>query len=226
MYVSRNAYPTVLTYDYANFSSNPPGTQEVDIVYPNVGNWEILVTAAANANATFSILGSAISACPNNCSNHGVCKSGVCSCTAPYTLADCSLPLVQLTTGLPSSVIALAPNEWCYFEIDVSASNSLDIAVTLFSLVDTAATSLSRRTVVDCDDVRAPTPPTPAPSTPAPTIGPAPTPTPQPLAPVAFVFVRAGALPTPIAYDLLAPVTGNETVSVAEPVRTANVVHD
>ena len=37
--------------------------------------------------------------CPNNCSSHGTCSAGTCTCTGGYTGTDCSTPGTATTAS-------------------------------------------------------------------------------------------------------------------------------
>jgi hypothetical protein len=110
----------------------------------------------------------------------------------------------------------LAPNEWCYFQLQVTDATALSIQISFAQQLDDSTTTLRKRRspnvpqllVVgdDCDDTQRKRDSPPLTINPAPTPAP---PTPQPVLPFAFVFLRSGSiLPTALTYDANAPLTG------------------
>jgi len=64
--------------------------------------------------------------CPNDCSGHGACSNGLCSCDIGYTGTDCSLEERVLTSGVSVSS-NVATFQWKYYYIPLVYRGNLKV---------------------------------------------------------------------------------------------------
>lgn len=87
-YLGYNFLPTLSNYTYMLEHSINSKNLSIHIDNPSRGTWYIAVWGCREYN--YTILPVFSNMCPNNCSGHGTCKNGVCSCNTHYTSHDCS----------------------------------------------------------------------------------------------------------------------------------------
>jgi hypothetical protein len=125
LYLHRDTIPDFVTYDYADFSTNP--TFDLAIVDPILGTWYLGFHAFMDTSFNFTVAEQR--SCPMNCSNHGNCVGSYCICNSAYTGLTCEEGRNPLVSGISQHGYVDA-NYWNYYKFIANSGNGFLIRVT------------------------------------------------------------------------------------------------
>lgn len=140
LFVQYQAPPTLMSY-YRSALAAPNALLQVGDAQPlPLGLWYAGVVAlgashllkGAPYDLTFNV---PPDQCLNNCTDagHGTCVQGVCVCTPPYVLADCSARDQPVQAGRLSG--SVRTSEWQYYHIALHVGNALLVEVSELTTV-------------------------------------------------------------------------------------------
>lgn len=112
LYVKKDSKPNQLVFDYSDVSLGA-GTSSVSITAP-MGVYWIGVFAFQNCSYQLHIEEGTSTDCAHNCSGHGTCIGGICSCNAPWTGDECQVQEGSLVNGVAVNG-SVALNQWQYY---------------------------------------------------------------------------------------------------------------
>jgi hypothetical protein len=149
LYVRKNVFPTLFSFDSVNASTPLAGAADLATVIlqsPEAARWYIGVYGWAESDYTLTVSTSVFTntVCPNNCSLtvHGTCVSGRCRCNPGFHGDVCEYEEADLVVGGPSSSGYVDAGEWNFFTVTSDSSDILNVT----ALMDTGVTPLG-----DCD---------------------------------------------------------------------------
>lgn len=124
LYIRYNAVPDLWNYDYRDTSL----LQNFNIVInePSLGVWYFGFYGFQQTNFSFNVSNS--NQCPNNCSNHGVCRGIVCQCQSGFNGLYCqnmqaAMTLSRVYSGYVES------NSWNYYFVQAQSENNLVVTL-------------------------------------------------------------------------------------------------
>ena len=149
LYVRKNAFPTLFTFDSVNASTPMPGVPDLATVVlqsPEATRWYIGVYGWAESDYTLTLAASvfANTVCPNNCSLavHGTCTGGRCQCNPGFHGDTCEYQDEDLVVGGDTSVGYVDSGQWNYFTVTSDSAGILNVT----ALMNTGVTPMG-----DCD---------------------------------------------------------------------------
>jgi hypothetical protein len=117
LYVRRGQRPTLVQFDYSDAGRDANST--VSIPTPMGLYWVGIRGFQRCAYTAVLEEGSAVD-CVNNCSGHGVCDGGQCTCSPPFSGEDCSVTEGSLVSGV-SVTGTVSINQWQYFNYSTTS---------------------------------------------------------------------------------------------------------
>lgn len=133
LYLRRETPPDLFNFDAVNASLPAPGQRDVSTLTlenPAQKRWYAGVYGFQACSFSMRVDQQQVGGtnCLNNCSAHGMCRSGVCHCSATFSDEKCAnmtapLPFTGVTPGYVDA------GEWNWFYLELQTTNDIHILV-------------------------------------------------------------------------------------------------